>query len=68
LYDAVFLATRECSIGGAVNTLGTFQFENIMHGFTYIEIASSDVSRLLVALKQQLPDPHFLQILHRFIW
>jgi hypothetical protein len=55
-------------MGGAVNTLGTFQFENIMHGFTYIEIASSDVSRLLVALKQQLPDPHFLQILHRFIW
>jgi hypothetical protein len=33
-------------MGGAVTALGTFQFENIMHGFTHIEIASSDASRI----------------------
>lgn len=45
LYDAVIVATSECTLGGAVTTIGMFQYEVVMHGFTHIEICSSDSTR-----------------------
>ena len=46
LYDAVLVASQGCGMGGAVTTLCTFEFENIMHGFTHIEIVADDSSRV----------------------
>ena len=44
LYDAVIVASAPCDLGGAVTTLHMFSYENILHGFTHIEIVSSDSS------------------------
>lgn len=44
LYDAVLVASAPCGMGGAVTTLGMFQFENILHGFTHTEISTGDSS------------------------
>jgi hypothetical protein len=44
LYDAVIVASAPCNMGGAVTTLGMFQFENILHGFTHAEICTGDSS------------------------
>lgn len=46
LYDSVIVATKDCPTGGGMTTLGMFEFENIMFGFSHSVLAQSDTARV----------------------
>jgi len=46
LYDAVIFASKECGMGGAVTSITMFEWDQILHGHTHIEIPSTDYNRV----------------------
>lgn len=54
LYDAVIAATDACGILG-VTTITTFQYEDVMHGFSHCQIYPDDSSRVNQGYSMEYP-------------